>query len=386
MGLMRWGGYRLVSSVRNQGSSVAVSQDPWINLDGRLNAPAGTSQFPTLLNTYHDVGVPDGRYRWPSTLAVYAATGNPGQPQFMVAGVDYHVGIDRNLYPTNASLKDPATISDPNVGVDTVNKQLTITGPNVTLDGYDYSLAGGWQVIPQNDNITLSNSRWVVGTNNNVPIWAHGGTGPSNLMFINLEIDGAFNVNITPGTMITNDGPGTTVKYCYVTSSVGDHVNCNGGGFIDIRFNLFKDNGTPSAHPDWLTIASGVYGPCTVNFNCYWQSPSVLNGSGGVSYDGNPTWSLVGFEQISYNTMLNLGGNSTNSTASNIGITTSAFSGGAHSSCHDNFCDPTWVQNGFANWVFAQMVPTNAAARVFNNTNMLNGQIDVGPQFAGTGP
>src|SRR5262245_49447318 len=97
--------------------------------DGSANAPAGAPQLPNLFSGY------------------------ALRPPWEVAGVNYAVG-----YEPSTALNNPATISMPGVSVNTTNKTITVTGNNVTLDGYDFSLNGGWGVVVQGANTTILNS------------------------------------------------------------------------------------------------------------------------------------------------------------------------------------------------------------------------------------
>jgi hypothetical protein len=104
--------------------ALAVSPPERWGDDGRSGAPAGPVVDAALLDGY--------------------AT----RPPWQVAGVDYHVGIDRTRYPTDASLKPVGTATlPPGVTRDTSqaaynHKQILVTADNVTLDGYDFSGAG----------------------------------------------------------------------------------------------------------------------------------------------------------------------------------------------------------------------------------------------------
>ncbi|MDA9497576.1 hypothetical protein XI05_08625, partial [Bradyrhizobium sp. CCBAU 11357] len=51
------------------------------------------------------------------------------------------------------------------VSVDNASRTISITGDNVTLDGYDFALHGGYQVATSAANTTISNSNFSVGTN-----------------------------------------------------------------------------------------------------------------------------------------------------------------------------------------------------------------------------
>ena len=103
--------------------------DPTVTLgDGSANAPAGTPQVPNLLNGY--------------TV----------RPPWMVAGVDYAVGI-----PSGTTLKNPLSITDSHISIDTARHLLWVQGNNVTLSGYDFT---GWTVYIQggSQNTTIQNS------------------------------------------------------------------------------------------------------------------------------------------------------------------------------------------------------------------------------------
>ena len=140
--------------------------------DGSANAPAGAPQFPNL-------------------LAAYGAN----RPAWEVAGVDYHVGVPQGL-----ALKNPATISMAGVSVNTTTHIVTVTGNNVTLDGYDFSLNGGWQVTTQAANTKIANSNFVVGSNDLLPIV--GTPTASNLDIVNCTIDGAGHAPGPWGTLL----------------------------------------------------------------------------------------------------------------------------------------------------------------------------------------
>jgi len=65
----------------------------------------------------------------PSALRHYRV-----RPVWRVAGVDYCVGPANDI-----AQKSPETVSIAGVRVNTGSRSITITGNNVTLDGYDFS-------------------------------------------------------------------------------------------------------------------------------------------------------------------------------------------------------------------------------------------------------
>src|SRR5215831_5671176 len=106
------------------GISNVGAPDPFIFLDGRLNAPAGTPQYPTYFTSLNGISP------------------YPVRPPWHVAGVDYRVGISAGV-----SLKDPATIN-PKIATSSGTNPiiLTLQADNVTFDGYDFTRGGWWQI------------------------------------------------------------------------------------------------------------------------------------------------------------------------------------------------------------------------------------------------
>ena len=103
--------------------------------DGFAAAPTGTAH-PTLLQGY----------------AVRAP--------WRVAGVDYPVGPNPGV-----TLKDPATISNPNVSIS--GRLITVTGSTpVTLNGYDFSIGSVqsaedyWIAYEGTGGLTITNSKF----------------------------------------------------------------------------------------------------------------------------------------------------------------------------------------------------------------------------------
>ena len=102
-------------------SGLAIDPPPSTGYtDGSANAPVGNPQLPNLLSSYSV------------------------RPAWQVAGVDYAVGV-----PTNMTLKDPTVAANlpAGVSIDAANHVVDITANNVTLNGFDFSLHGGWGVV-----------------------------------------------------------------------------------------------------------------------------------------------------------------------------------------------------------------------------------------------
>ncbi|MGY4286403.1 hypothetical protein ACVWXO_005623 [Bradyrhizobium sp. LM2.7] len=295
--------------------------------DGFANAPVGTPQLSSLLDSY-----------------------GANRPGWNVAGVDYYVGAPQGL-----ALKNPAMISMAGVSVDTTNHIVTVTGSNVTLDGYDFSLNGGWQVSVQGANTKIANSDFVVGSNDLIPIV--GAQTASNLSVVNCTIDGAGHDPGPWGTLIGYRGNGLTVEYSSLKNSGGDmiqQIDGGAGSTITIEHNLIQDGGLSSgAHGDYTQLAGG---PFTLQIN---YNTTVQNGG---STQGLMT-EYVSQGQIANNTMV---GDASYFTSVDLSSLTGTMT------VRDNYYDP----KGFG-FVYPNSGPDDSSSlSVFvHNVNMTNGAV-----------
>jgi hypothetical protein len=223
--------------VASKAAPDAIAVSRWSEVDdGFSNAPICAIQHPALLKGY--------RVR----------------PNWHVAGVDYCVG-----HATNIVLKGPSTISMPGVSVNTSSKTINVIGNNVTLDGYDFSLNGGWNVKVEAANTRIINSKFLVGANNNVPI---DSTATASNLYIGYCIIDGNGKDVGMGGLITDLGTGLTVEYCWIKNSGGDMIQKHGqGGNMVLRYNLLEQGGLqPGAHGDYTQILNGP-STATIVFN-----------------------------------------------------------------------------------------------------------------------
>lgn len=206
------------------------------------------SQHPLLLS----------RYKW--------------RPSWRVAGVDYCVG-----HTADTILKDPATISIEGVSVDTSNHIVTLLGSNVAVDGYDFSLDGGWGVRVKGANNSIVNSNFVVGSNDLLPIV--GTPEATQLHIAHCTIDGAEHDPGPWGTMVAYSGSGLTIEYSWLKNSGGDMIQQIGGaGSIVIEHNLIQDGGlSPGTHGDYTQLEGGPF-TVAINYNTTLQSRGTTQG------------------------------------------------------------------------------------------------------------
>ncbi len=232
-------------------------------LDGYQTRPAGTAaQYPTFLN---------GLCR----------------PPWKVAGVDYGVG-----FPSAQAFKTPGVTAPPaGVTVDAAGHTFNVTGAGVVVDGWDFSVGGGWNVFVTGSGCTVQNCNFKVGANLLDPIGMHGLNG----LLQYCVIDG--------NSLLTQDpfGPGgptcvdasltNTIRHCWIKNGIWDLIDLHGTGTTTnytMRFNLL-DNGArstdPQAHSDWVQTYSQFsgdagYGTITVEYNTNRQLPPVGGGGG----------------------------------------------------------------------------------------------------------
>ncbi len=151
--------------------------------DGSANAPSGPAQKPTL-------------------LASYAA-----RPSWRVAGVDYAVG------PRATPTVNPAQLNMSGVSVNTTSRVVTVSGHAVFLDGVDFSLGGGYDIIVTGNNVTITNSKFVQGANSGM-----------------FAVDGR--------------GDGLSISYCIFDGGTSDNVALIGfsGRNIHLEYNWFLNS------------------------------------------------------------------------------------------------------------------------------------------------
>ncbi|MEY9884259.1 Ig-like domain-containing protein [Bradyrhizobium sp. USDA 329] len=302
--------------------------------DGSANAPIGSAQLSSLLDTY-----------------------GANRPAWKVAGVDYHVGV-----PTGLALKDPATISMAGVSVDTAHKSITVTGSNVTLDGYDF---GGWAVVTSAANTTLTNSNFN-GLNPSGPQDAviTGTSSSSNLHISNCTIDGLSGGGHAE-FLVEMEGPGLTIEYSWLKNSNSDLIGRHGqdGGDITIQYNLLQQAGMGGSgtHGDYLQ----VYGP-TIDSTHILYNTAVQDGgtTQGFIADNTKSGEFAGNTLIgSVSYWMSVSGPGTD--AANL---SGAFS------THDNYFDVTKAF-GF-NYPAAGPDDSYSQTSFVHNVNMVTGEVE----------
>jgi hypothetical protein len=282
--------------------------------DGGAGAPAGSPQYPTFFSGLNGISP------------------YPVRPPWRVAGVDYRVGIHDGV-----ALKDPGTIL-PSVARRSGNNPivLEIMSDNTTLNGYDFTLNGGWQ-IRSNDhsNLKISNSRL-----QNFCIYMD--KGPLTVEFC--EIDGLGEAGETKFGCLAflRDGVTSTWKYNWLRRAQNDFIDLTTAD-IDARFNLFDTMGyAVGAHADAIQFAGdGTADNIKILFNTYVHTAATSSGlSSFIDLEtqigaGNQT---MNNPEIAYNTVSNTApGGRPGATFFRVAQVV-----GTISNCylHDNYADP----------------------------------------------
>ena len=149
-----------------------------------------------------------------------------------------------------------------------------MNGPNVTLNGYDFSLDGGWQVDLTNTdatNVTIENCNFKVGSNNLVPIAAtYGGF----LTVLDCTFDCGGSSGATDAYAI-QVGTGALIEYNRFTDMPQDGIGISPGspaGNYTIKYNLFDSLGWNSvSHNEDILVFGSSPTSLVVDFNTWYQ-------------------------------------------------------------------------------------------------------------------
>ena len=350
-------------SVSNPAGNV-ITVDPPLNLgDGSANAPIATPQFSNLLNGYAAI------------------------PSWNVAGVNYAVGI-----PSGTVLKDPTTGALPTgVTRDVANHTFTITGNNVILSGWDFSLEGGWQVQVTGNNDTIENNNFKIGANALDPINT-GGKTINSVTIKNNVIDGSgIKPSLNVALIWLLDSGTSTIEYnlienAYTTaiqeSPSGSTGSATNAGQI-IQYNVIANTGLgysiDGSHGDLVqdfgiaTSGTQVFDNIQINYNTLIENNPQSAGQGLsiVSAAGNQnTYALQ--ESVQNNTVvLSV---APGNIAYGAGIIDTTWLNGT-AVFANNYVDPTGALFG---WSFVGKYnstdgPYSGTVTTFNNINMLTG-------------
>jgi hypothetical protein len=273
------------------------------------------------------------------------------------------------------------------VSVDKINHVVNVTGNNVTISGYDFSLEGGWGVsVNSGTDVTIQNSKFVVGSNGNTPIYVS--PKASNVTIQNNLIDGA---RASTQILVAADGAGTTIiQYNLIENAWSRNIVMSsdvGGENWIVRYNLIANAGlgfSSGAHGDWIqtyNLPSKNTNSFDVSFNTFVQNVPISQGrTQGVSAfsaNSGPTSGGVQTESFNKNTFIANNGSYVNFA---IILDQTRLIGAA--TIQSNYFDTTNIgsaNGGGGNWEFvgnyngANGGPYHGTVTQSDNVNMVTG-------------
>lgn len=326
------------------------------------NSVSTLAQAPRLFESAPWGGfAPADAPNYPNLLAGYAY-----KPGWQVAGVDYFVGVS----PSKA-LKDPATMSIPGAEVDLANHRIVVDNSvaNVLIDGYDFSLNGGWYVLnwTNTGTLTIQNSKFAVGSNHRTPIDTYADTG--NITILASTFEGNFDPDTSKSAFIVYNGAGTlTIRNNWFKHSSGDVIDINSHPTnLIAEYNLFEDTGMAGAHGDLTQfLGAGPY-TATIRYNTVKQAAGLSSQGFMVEPDNGAILGVINGGEIAYNTL-------TGAITYFTGVTVADLTGPF--SVHDNYYSLAEGAFGFTpGGVRGGYNDGNPGSAYTNNVNMTDGAL-----------
>lgn len=348
-----------------QSTSIA-NIDPWINLDGRLNAPSGPAQYPALLNNYHPGGTANARY--------FLGAGGGYQPPWHVAGVDYAVG-PRAAPSLDPAVSPPAGCTYSATGASNGTPQIRVIADNVTISGYDLTLHGGVSIsCPLNSGLAIKDNK-IGGAN--LPGLS---TGPIDFRGTGLTIA----YNIVDGGSIggaenqaclifinppSNSGS-VVFQYNWFKNYCQQVVEFLQSVTLDYRFNVIDDTTEETGgHQNWLQWGGGTASSPVVAFNTSRQV--TLGGAEGFQFYFNNTGTMAS-PSLTNNTLIALKNGGTNTMSnmvhgSGLGTGTTTLTGNPVNST--NYFDRSgataaYYPGSFGGWASSGNLDMNTGATI----------------------
>lgn len=295
----------------------------------------------------------------PNLLNGYAA-----RPPWQVAGVDFYVGV-----PNGTVLKNPLTISMTGVSINSSTHIVTVSGNNVTLDGYDFSLNGGWEVYVTGANAVITNSNFAVGANRLIPVI--GANPVTNLSLTHCKLDGTGGNtdNLVDYRSSNAAAPGLISRYNWFRNAQSDVHGCISGVHM-IEYNLYQ-NGTyaSGAHSDFIEFTNCVTDGTKIRYNTLYftyHSGNAVNE--GIQVEAQLTSTMRNVE-VSNNVIIAAGSQSQLSASYLIAVRQDSGNIISGANVHDNYMDATAAYG----WFYAAQVGGSNPI-VSGNKNMLNGK------------
>jgi hypothetical protein len=224
----------------------------WSGKDGNLNAPiiAAGPQDPHILDLN------------PATNTSGVGATFLVRPPWKVPGVDYPVGIPDSYTQSggaNFPLKDPTLVQPAGTNYEAGGGLLRVTGANVVIDGFDFGLHGGVNILVDTatGTLTVSNCNFLDSYMTQTVTSTITNTVVRNCVFDgNLDANNAGLISI--GILLAFNG---TMDCRYSLFQNCDHgIDYYDGGPCVARYNYFKRMG--------IKVSAPASHACT----CFWEA------------------------------------------------------------------------------------------------------------------
>lgn len=190
-----------------------------------------------------------------------------------MAGVDYAVGPNPGV-----TLQDPNTLVISGVTVDAPNHTLVVTDDDVTINGVDCTLNGGWTIhVNAVANTTILNIAWDIGANNQQCLFTAIGSSNTILRYFSMNCRSK---DVGNGAPIEYHGNGWVIEYGYFIDVGADCLQqINNGNSVVFRYNLIANAGMAGGgvHGDYTQLAGGLF-VITIDFNTTKQTGGATQG------------------------------------------------------------------------------------------------------------
>ena len=216
-------------------SGTPVAQDNVVT-DANPTFAIGTT--PTIPYSYIDgtLGAPTiaAGAQYPSMLSVYTT-----RPPWNVAGVDYPVGIPDSSKP----LINPVT--SPPAHCTISGTTLTVNADNVYLNGYDFSVSGGINIVCAHNNFDVINCNFAGANYKTLTNGVINFSGQyCNIRYCN--INGGFT---TPGAAsaptallyFSGNNQQISIQYCYLSGCASTVIMLGNASPLNCQYNFFDN-------------------------------------------------------------------------------------------------------------------------------------------------
>lgn len=305
--------------------------------------------------------------QYPTLLAGYAA-----RAPWSAMGVDVGAG-----YASTVVLVAPSAYTYPTgSSLDAGNHLIRVDGSNVTLDGIDLSLEGGYEIYYTGDHLTVQNCNWKSANGNTFMLC---GAGCDSAIIRQNILDGNITDSVVAAICAVS-GTGTwLIEKNWMKNAFSDFVTFGAASpnvvTVTIQNNLFDNCGAGSvsegAHPDVLQCFN------TANYTVVWTRNTWRQTQGtwitaGVSCSDNANQPVCQVATYTENTFAlsavpsgSGGVNSCFTVDTSELVTTATIS--------SNYVDPTAILIGFVIVRSDGGGPYNGTINKSGNINMVTG-------------